>query len=387
MKKTLLLSALALGAMSAMAQNAIQQPWACDNWSVGINGGAATPLVNYPFFSSMRGVFGATVAKQITPVVGLGVEGQAGINTSSWAYHSNTAIDNSYVGAFTTIDLCNWFGGYHCATRPFTIAAVAGAGWGHDYYTKHDGPDHNFFATKAGLNFNFNLSDHTTFYLQPSVVWDMSDARVSQTSAAYDARKATFNIVAGFNFALGGRNFNCVEPVVALDPAVIDALNAQINDLRGQLANANSATQKWQNNARDLQKALDECNNREPEQIVTTEVVTEVNNYLNSVRYVFFKIGSSVITADQMPNVEMIAAYLKNHPGSTVQIKGYASQDGNEEFNIKLANNRAQAAKDALINKYKVSADRIQAEGQGIGHMFEEESWNRVSICVINAAE
>ena len=97
----------------------------------------------------------------------------------------------------------------------------------------------------------------------------------------------------------------------------------------------------------------------------------------------FYKIGSSVITADQQPNVEMIAAYLKNHKTAKVVIKGYASPDGNLENNIRLANKRAQSVKDALINRYKISADRITAEGEGIGNMFSEESWNRVSICTI----
>ena len=125
--------------------------------------------------------------------------------------------------------------------------------------------------------------------------------------------------------------------------------------------------------------------NRKPE--VKEVVVENNNNSLDSVRYVFFKIGSSVITADQMPNVEMIAAYLKNHKGSKVQIKGYASQDGPLDINLRLAQNRAEAVKTALIKKYGISADRITAEGEGIGNMFTEESWNRVSICTIEDAE
>lgn len=39
--------------------------------------------------------------------------------------------------------------------------------------------------------------------------------------------------------------------------------------------------------------------------------------------------------------------------------------------------------KKALMAKYKIPADRIIAEGEGIGEMFDEESWNRVSICTL----
>ena len=82
----------------------------------------------------------------------------------------------------------------------------------------------------------------------------------------------------------------------------------------------------------------------------------------------------------------MIAQYLKNHKGSKVIVKGYASQDGNLDFNIKLAKARAEAVKTALVNKFKIDPSRISAEGEGIGHMFTEESWNRVSICTIEDA-
>jgi outer membrane protein OmpA-like peptidoglycan-associated protein len=108
---------------------------------------------------------------------------------------------------------------------------------------------------------------------------------------------------------------------------------------------------------------------------------------LNSVRYVFFKVGSSAVTADQQPNVEMIANYLKNHPEAKVVVKGYASSDGNADRNIELANKRADAVKTALVKKYKISEDRVLAEGQGIGEMFTEQSWNRVSICTIEDAK
>ncbi|MDE6378048.1 MAG: OmpA family protein, partial [Duncaniella sp.] len=104
----------------------------------------------------------------------------------------------------------------------------------------------------------------------------------------------------------------------------------------------------------------------------------------SSVRFVFFRIGQSKVAADQLPNVEMIADYMKHNPESTVVIKGYASQDGNLEFNERLAQSRAQSVKDVLIKKYGVKADRIKAEGQGIGHMFKEESWNRVAICTLD---
>ena len=83
----------------------------------------------------------------------------------------------------------------------------------------------------------------------------------------------------------------------------------------------------------------------------------------------------------------MIASYLKNHPDAKVVVKGYASKEGNPEFNVKLAQRRAEAVKTSLVKRYKIASDRIVAEGQGIGEMFTEQSWNRVSICTLEDAK
>ena len=94
-----------------------------------------------------------------------------------------------------------------------------------------------------------------------------------------------------------------------------------------------------------------------------------------------------MIERAQQPNVERVATFLKSHKEATVTIKGYASPEGSVEINKKLAAARANAVKDMLVKTYKISADRIQAEGQGIGDMFSEPDWNRVSVCYINTNE
>lgn len=374
MKKMIVMAALAMGAMSASAQTAIEEPGVFDNFSIGLDGGVTTPMTHHAFFGNMRGVAGINIYKQVTPAFALGVEGAFGVNTSSWRnrVHSSTAFDNSYVGAFGAVDLFNLFGGYNCEGRVFDIDVVAGAGWGH-LYQSGDVPDHNYFATKVGLNFNFNVSPNVTIALKPSIVWDMSDGGAKQSSASYNANRATVNVMAGVTYHFGD-GFQCVTPY---NQAEIDALNGVINDLRGTVeaqAAANVALQEVNNG---LAADLAACMSR------PAQVVKEKSTDLSSVRYIFFKVGSSNITADQKPNVEMIAAYMNNHPKSKVVIKGYASPEGNEEFNIRLAQKRAESVKDALIKRYKIAADRITAEGEGIGHMFSEESWNRVSICTL----
>ena len=98
---------------------------------------------------------------------------------------------------------------------------------------------------------------------------------------------------------------------------------------------------------------------------------------------IFRSQGKSAVDASQLPNVERVATYMKKHPEAKVIIKGYASPEGNLAFNEKLAKARAEAVKNILVRKYKIDDTRIASEGQGIGDMFSEPDWNRVSICTI----
>ena len=379
MKKYLLLTAAASVFAVANAQTAVEHTNFGSNWSIGLDGGVATPLTHHAFFGDMRGVAGLHIEKQVSPVFGLGVEGLFGVNTSSWynAERSHTAFDNSYVGAYGKINLTNLFCGFSCNPRVFTLDAVAGAGWGHDYWAKSQGEDQNYFVTKAGLNFNFNLSQAVTLSLKPYVAWDMTGGHIAQTTVGYNANAATFNCLVGLTYNFG-KGFPCVT-IPADQAGEVAALNAKVNELRAALDDTAVALAASNANSAELAAALAACEAK------PATVVKETTTDLQSVRYVFFRLGSSKITADQMPNVEMIADYLKHHKGSTVVIKGYASPDGSIEVNERLAKARAESVKNSLVKKYGIAADRISAEGQGIGTMFSEESWNRVAICTIDA--
>lgn len=375
--KKLTLALLASAALSASAQNAIESPRFGDNWSIGIDAGVTTPIHHAAFWGDMRAIVGLNLEKQITPIYGVGLEYNVGINTSNvnW-YHSSTAFDSSYLGAYATANLFNLFGGYKCEKRFFDMDLLLGAGWIHTFQNMPT-PDGNYFGTKAGLNFNLNVTDNFSVIIKPSFVWNMTGSNLEKSTVGYNVNACNFNLTAGVSYCFGG-GFECVKPY---NQAEIDGLNGTINELRlaveaqaGELAALEAANAA-------LAADLAACQNRAP------EVVKEVSNKLNSVRYVFFKIGSHAIGADQQPNVEMIAAYMKNHPNCKVVIKGYASPDGPEEVNIRLANQRAQAVKDALMKRYKIPASRIVAEGEGIGNMFEEESWNRVSICTLEESK
>ena len=187
-----------------------------------------------------------------------------------------------------------------------------------------------------------------------------------------------------------GIELNFGKAYAAPAPAVnVNALNSQINDLRAQLADAqgaaadaNSRLAQLQNDLAAANKALANCkNDLNAAKNAAPKVVDNSKQYMNIL--VHFPKSGTAITADQRANVERVAAYLKSHPEATCVIKGYASPEGKEDVNVKLANGRAASVKDMLVKKYGIAANRINAAGQGISNMFDELSWNRVSICEI----
>lgn len=387
MKKAILLAAMALSVAGASAQTTVAGSKFTDNWSFTLKGGAvmsSKSVADNGFWDNARGIVGAELRKQITPVFGLGVEGEWTINTSSWAgYRSGNWFDHQYVGVFGAFNLMNAFAGYTGAPRLFELEVVGGTGWLHAYYPHTSGNDGNSWATKVGMNFNFNLGESKAWTLafKPAYLWNMNGnprPNILGYEARYDSNFGYLELEAGITYHFGNSNgthhFTVVRPY---DQSEIDALNAQINALRGELeaSGANNAALLAQ--IADLQAQLDACNRRPP-------VVEKVVKDLNNIRYVFFNCGSAYVQPNQQPNIAMVADQLKENTNATVTVKGYASKDGSAAFNRKLAERRAEAVKKELVKRYGIASDRVKAEGMGIGDLFQENSWNRVSVCTVH---
>lgn len=390
MKKSLLLilSALSLSNLNAQETNLGGNKF-CDNWSIGLNGGIVTPMTHSAFFKNARAVVGLDVNKQLSPIYGLTLESNWTVNTVSpmAAQYSNTAFDAFNVMLLNRLNLNNIFTAYKGQPSLFEVELVGGFGWLrlNNFYESGEGANH--LASKAGVNFNFNVGEKKawTVAVKPAIFWDMSmwDAPVAHSHPNFNANYGNWEITAGVAYHFKNSNGkHYMTKVRAYDAAEVAALNASINTLRqeatakdDQLRRANDALTKEQQKSADLEKALQECRNREP------KVITNNKKTLESV--VTFRQGKVTIDASQQPNVERIATYLRNHKQAKVNVLGYASPEGSAEVNARIAKQRAEAVKNMLVTKYRISESRISAQGQGVGYMFEEPDWNRVSICTI----
>ena len=366
MKKLVLMLAAASMAASVSAQT-VAESKTFDNIYVGINGGVATKTTGHKWLSDIDPNAGLRIGRYFTPVFGLAIEGNAYFSNKPWG-STGTVVRATNASLLGTVNLSNWFGGYKGEPRTFEVSALYGLGWMHIFTSNKAIKDatenqRNRMTSKAALDFAFNFGSakQFQFYVEPSINFAflgqskskevvatgnplapvaVADHQEYGYKAASQAGQPAYNINNSFvqlNAGLiykfansnGTHNFTIVTP---RDQAEIDALNAQINELR----------------------------NRKPE-VITKEVVKEVPAIkelsVSDLVFVTFAQGKSNLTR------EAKAALNNVKEGSHVQVVGTASPEGSKEINDRLS----QARADVVANYLKSRGVNIdEATGKGV---------------------
>ena len=379
MKKLGLLFAAAAMAVSVNAQT-VTESKTFDNFYIGINGGAQVKTTGESWMNNLNSNAGLRIGRWFTPVFGLAAEGNVYFNDHN-AYPSKTKVRYMNTSLIGTVNLSNWFAGYKGEPRLFEVVPVFGFGWGHTFGTAagDNEKELNALTSKAGIDFTFNLGKAKAWqvYVEPSMNWALNG--YGYEGVAYDINKSAFQLNAGivykFKNSNGSHNFTIAQ---LRDQNEIDGLNSQINSLRGDLNDKDAQLSAKDKQIKDLQNALDECN-KKPKYVKPATAT-------NLQPTVLFRQGKAVVDKSQMPNIELIAQYMKNHADAKVEIKGYASPEGNKDFNQALSQKRADAVKNVLVKKYKIAADRLTTKGMGAtDKLFKQVEFNRVSTFNDNA--
>ena len=390
MKKLFLVLAAGMMAATVNAQNtAITSNKAGDNWYFGINAGVGftAGFDNDGHFKNtkFKGIApnaGLRIGKNLTTVFGLAAEASAyGLTNEKSELNSKTFINATNISLLGTFNLSNLFSGYPGEPRAFEVIALGGFGWMHQYGNAFDKV--NALTSKVALDFAFNLGADKAwqFYVEPNIVYAL-DGWANGVNAnhgmKYNFNDAVLGINLGLNYKFGNSNgsHNFVKAQLR-DQAEIDGLNAKINELRADNdAKSGQLSAKDQQIA-DLQKKLADCEAR------PVQIVENVKKETVLQPIVIFRQGKSTIDPAQYASVEMVAKYMRNHPEAKVLVRGYASPEGDAELNQRLSVARAEAVQTALINRYKIAADRITTEGLGATDKLSEEiDFNRVAMFV-----
>jgi len=387
MKKTLLsIAAVVAVITSANAQDMLSKSKFFDNWQVGVKGGGFSWTTREAFIKNTRATFGAEIGKQISPAFRLGVEGMAYVRPVQFDNNSNylNFVDQTNVSLVGTVNLSNLIAGYKGTPRFFEVEGFAGLGWLHTYVQGADNRKApnvlNGMTAEFGSNLLFNLGQSKAWGIKisPALVYTVdgvANPAESNSQNELNLKSSWTQVTAGVVYRFKGSNGAHHFTTATQNPDN----SAELGRLRDELNSKNKELSDCQRQVNKLQDDLEAARNKKPE--VVEKVVTKNKKTLESV--VTFRVAKSTIDASQLPNVERIASYLNKYSNAKVSIKGYASPEGNLEKNKQLATARAEAVKNLLVKRYKISADRIQAEGNGIGDMFSEPDWNRVSIANI----
>lgn len=347
---------LGIGAMNAQTLTASKL---LDNVSLTVKGGVTTPLQTP--IENFKGVAGLELRKQVTPIFAVGVEGDWTANTSKWEkWDANTwIVDHQYVGAFAATNMSNLFGGYKGHPRIVEFETVVGIGWLHTYNKELD--DLNSIGAKTGLNVNFNLGKARawTLGLKPAIVWAI---------APFNSANAALQVQAGLTYHFknsnGKHHFTVCDKVAT--QSEVDALNDKINALRA---------------------ALETCQNQpikvEVREVVKEVVVRETVKDLAELPKIQFVQGSMKVSPTSTVTLQAIAEQMKDNPKLKYVLTGYASEEGNAEYNQKLSLSRAEAVKNALV-KAGVDAAQLVTVGKGETTQFGDE-WelNRVVVATM----
>lgn len=110
-----------------------------------------------------------------------------------------------------------------------------------------------------------------------------------------------------------------------------------------------------------------------PAVAVPSNTMSAEEEFKANVQDIFFDYDSADIRSDAQSVLAKDASYLNSHSDIKIVIGGYCDERGSNEYNLALGQNRAEAAKNALVNA-GVAASRIRVISYGKEKPFCSES-------------
>ena len=376
MKKTILSCLLALGFLSASAQD--QQPKTeyvfNPHWYVQIQPLGIQHTLGEVDFGDLNSYnVQAAIGRQFNPVVG------ARLAINAWQSKAGSEINNlkykwdwKYVAPSidVTFNLSNLFCGFN-PNRVFNFGIFGGLGANIGFS--------NDKAADAQAAIKANYPSAPNYYF-----WDQAD----NLAYLWDGTKVRLFGKAG------------ITGDFRVSDAVSIGIELAANTLNDKYNSKKAGNWDWYFNALAGVKinlgstySTREIPVPEPEIRYVEKIVEKVVEVPAPAaaavmeplrRDIFFLINKTNIRPEEAQKVKEIADYLNQHPTAKVMITGYADAGtGNNKINDRLAAGRADAVVKSLKKDYGIAESRISYDSKGSRvQPFAENDMNRVSICI-----
>ena len=125
-----------------------------------------------------------------------------------------------------------------------------------------------------------------------------------------------------------------------------------------------------------IEDALDKCPEIEgvPDYEGCPEFSEEIIEELDEIsQLIYFKTNSYILNENDKKIIDRVYEILKKHSYLKVKILGHTDAQGEEEYNIKLSESRAQSVTEYLLFR-GISSDRIHSKGYGENSPVESNS-------------
>lgn len=363
-----------------------------DNTYVGVSVGGQVSMTGLSGENSwnVAPFVGLSYGKWITPVVGVELNGDVVLHDGFSI--RNRFVDATYVGLNGRLNVNNLVHPYRAYPDRVEFIPFIGFGWLHGFGTvptledgietldddvelvpetpnvvygnvptvQHVGP--NGLASKIGVDVAVNLGENRNWVLnvRPSVLYALTGAYTGNHNPKYDVNYGRVGLEVGVKYKFGYKNSKG-ERTYHFEPAYT---------------------------AYEYETLLEKLNNTKADTVVVTNTVEVVREVVREVEiekpaYVLmtpvFAQGESNLDETSLSILDVLAKQLVESDKEYI-ITGYASLEGTERFNNKISLERAEAVRDALVDR-GVSSEHLTVYAGGATDEFGERyEDNRIVI-------
>lgn len=359
-----------------------------DNWFIGAGGGINV-FLNDGYKTNIGPSIDAGLGKWFTPAVGMRV-GYSGLNTNYWADDPSVlgrTLDTGegkyqqkfgymYIHGDFLWNMSDALGGYK-ETRFWDLVPYLHAGYFRAYGLDGVSYGNNEIAAGAGLLHNLRLADRL------DLIVDMKAILVNGRVHGSDGVACLPSVTMGLAVDMGWPNFVRTSTVIgALEAATVDQIaaleaaavalelaNATLEQENMNLQNANSKLNDQVNALKNKKDCMDPADFYKGMSPVT----------------VYFNIGKSTLTTDEMQHLDYIARNIVAKAGKKdkvyITVMGSAdSNTGTATINKNLSEARGKYVADLLTSKYGIAKDRLVVKSEVVKAKTDPELERAVKI-------